>query len=212
MPTHSVLQWLDGRGWLILSGGADDEIRAQALGRAAADGGVACVSLSGDGAQADALLDDIADLGAPSGYLVDVFGEDDETIRDKLSQAGMIVVGGGSSSTEARGSLRGAALEGMQAAHANGAIVLLEGVSATAFGAWVIEDTITPGLEWLESAAVLTGVRDAAYNAKPIFESQPSAVAIAVMNGSALALGPDGQVETWGGREVTIALGPAYGT
>ncbi|MFN8448489.1 MAG: hypothetical protein U0521_07830 [Anaerolineae bacterium] len=99
MPTQTVLQWLDGRGWLVLSGGGSDEICAQALGRVAADG-VACVSPSGD---PDALLDDIADLGAPSGYLVDVFGEDDQTLRDKLAQAGMIVVVAGASGVDVRG-------------------------------------------------------------------------------------------------------------
>lgn len=209
MPTQSVLNWLDGRGWLILSGGADDEIRAQALGRAAADGGVACVSLSGD---PDALLDDIADLGAPSGYLVDVFGEDDQTLRDKLAQAGMIVITGGGSAADVRGALLGAALEGIEAAYANGAVILLEDYGAMAFGAWLVDDDVTTGLEWLTGAAVLTGVADAALHATPIFDAQPNAVAIAIMFGSALALGPDGQVETWGKREVTIALGSAYGT
>lgn len=209
MPAQSVLNWLDGRGWLVLSGGVDDEIRAQALGRVAADGGVACVSLSGD---PDALLDDIADLGAPSGYLVDVFGEDDQTLRDKLAQAGMVVVAGGASAADVRGALLGAALEGIEAAYANGAVILLEDYSAMAFGAWLVEDTVKPGLEWLIGSAVITGVEDAAAHAKPIFEAQPNAVAIAIMYGSALALGPDGQVETWGRREVTIALGPAYGT
>jgi hypothetical protein len=209
MPTQSVLHWLDGRGWLILSGGADDDIRAQALGRVAADGGVACVSLSGD---PDALADDIADMGAPSGYLVDVFGEDDLTLRDKLGQAGMIVIVGGASAADARGALSGAALEGIETAYANGAVILLEDYSAMAFGSWLIEDEVKPGLDWLIGAAVLTGVDDAALNAKPILDAQPTAVAIAIMIGSALALGPDGQVETWGRREVTIALGPAYGT
>lgn len=208
MPTQTVLQWLDGRGWLVLSGDGSDEIRAQALGRAAADGGVACLSLSGD---PDALLDDIADLGAPSGYLVDVFGEDDQTLHDKLAQAGMIVVVGGASGADVRGALRGAALDGIEAAYANGAVILLEGYSAMAFGSWLIEDTVETGLEWLIGAAVLTGVKDAAHYARPIFDAQPNAVAIAIMSGSALALGPDGQVETWGGREVTIALGPVYG-
>lgn len=209
MPTQSVLNWLDGRGWLILSGGDDDEIRAQALGRVAADGGVACVSLTGD---PDALLDDIADLGAPSGYLVDVYGEDDETLREKLAQAGMVVITGGVSAADVRGALLGAALEGIESAYSNGAVILLEDYSAMAFGSWLVEDGVQPGLEWLAGAAVLTGVDDAAYHAKPIFDAQPNAIAIAIMFGSALGLGPDGQVETWGKREVTIALGPAYGT
>lgn len=209
MPTQSVFHWLDGRGWLVFSGGADDDIRAQALGRAAADGGVACLSLSGD---PDALLDDVADLGAPSGYIVDVYGEDDQTLQDKLAQAGVVIIAGGESPLDVRGALQGAALDGIQAAYQNGAILLLEGASAMAFGAWIIDEEIESGLEWLIGCAVLTGVNNAAQYAIPIFEAQPSAIAVAMMEGSALALGPDGEVESWGRREVTIALGPAYGT
>ena len=209
MPSQSVFHWLDGRGWLIFSGGADDDIRAQALGRVAADGGVACVALSGD---PDALLDDIADLGAPSGYIVDVFGEDDQSLQDKLAQAGMIVIAGGANPAEVRGALQGAALDGIQAAYQNGAILLLEDASAMAFSAWIIGTEIETGLEWLNSGAVLTGVNNAGQYAIPIFEAQPSAIAVAIMPGSALVLGPDGQIESWGRREVTIALGPAYGT
>jgi hypothetical protein len=209
MPTQSVFHWLDGRGWLVFSGGADDDIRAQALGRAAADGGVACLSLSGD---PDVLLDDIADLGAPSGYIVDVYGEDDESLQDKLAQAGMIIITGGDDPSDVRGALHGAALDGIQLAYQHGAILLLEGASAMAFGAWIIGEEIENGLEWLIGGAVLTGVNNAAQYAIPIFEAQPSAIAVAIMEGSALVLGPDGEVESWGRREVTIALGPAYGT
>ena len=72
MPSQSVFNWRDGRGWLIFAGGWDDDIRALALARDAADGGVACVALSGD---SDELLDDISDLGAPSGFIVDLFGD-----------------------------------------------------------------------------------------------------------------------------------------
>ena len=209
MPEQSVFQWLDGRGWLIFSGGADDEVRALALGRSAADGAVACVSLTGN---PDDLLDDIADLGAPTGYLVDVYGEDDATLSDKLSDSGMVIVVGGEDAAHVRGALRGVALEGIKAAYENGAIILLEGFSATAFGSWLIHETIEDGLAWLLGAAVLTNVEDAAFYAKPIFAAQPEAIAVNVMTGSALALGPDGQIERWGEREVTIVLGPAFGT
>jgi hypothetical protein len=209
MPAQSVFRWLDGRGWLVLSGGADDDVRAAALGRSAADGGVACVALSGD---PDLVLDDIVDLGAPSGYIVDVFGEDDQSLREKLAEAGMVIIVGGGSVSEVRGALQGVALEGIQAAYANGAVILLEGLSAIAFGAWLVGETVENGLGWLETAAIITGVTNADSYAKPIFEAHTEAVVVSIQQGSALALGPDGQVETWGGREVSIALGPAYGT
>ena len=210
MPTQSVFHWLDGRGWLVFSGGSSDEIRAAALGRMAADGGIACITFADD---PDHLLDDLADLGAPPAYLVDVFGEDDITIRDQLTQAGMIVIEGGDSALEIRGALRGAALEGMQAAYENGALILLEGAGAAAFAGWLIEDDVVEtGLEWLIGALVLIGVRNAAPYAKPVLDVQPTAIAVAIMPESALALGPDGEIETWGLGEVTVALGAAYGT
>src|SRR5690606_13987307 len=97
MARNNVLRWQDGRGWLILSGGGADasDVRAQAIGRVSADGGVAYVSLSG--AQAEKALADMEDLGAPSGYLVDVLTEDDETIQAKLSEAGLVVIEGSAS-------------------------------------------------------------------------------------------------------------------
>ncbi len=210
MPTQTVFHWPDGRGWLIFSGGASDDIRAQAIGRTAADGGVACVALSGD---PDLLLDDVADLGAPSGYVVDIWGDDDAALQDKLGQAGMVIISGGESPAQVRGALRGVPLDGIEMAYANGGVILLEGVSASAFGAWIIGETaIEAGLEWLIGAAVLTGVDKAAITAKPVLEAQPTAIAVGIMPESALALGPDGEVEIWGNREVTVALGAAYGT
>lgn len=211
MPSQSVFHWLDGRGWLIFSGGADDDVRALALARLAADGGIACVSFADD---PDRLLDDLADLGAPPAYVVDVFGEDDdETIQNRLAQAGMIVVEGGESAVEVRGALRGAALDGMQAAFENGAVMLFEGEAAAAFGAWLVwDEAVEAGLEWLIGAVVLAGVRDAAPYAKPVLDTQPTAVAVAILPGSALAFGPEGEIEPWGAREVTVALGSAYGT
>lgn len=210
MPSQSVFHWLDGNGWLIFSGGADDDIRALALSRLAADGGVACVTLEGD---VDRLLDDVADLGAPSGFLVDVFGEDDATIHNQLAQAGMVIIAGETNPFEVRGALRGAALDGIQAAYENGAVILVEGESCEAFGAWMLtDDEAEAGLEWLIGALLLVGVENVAPYAKPLLDAQPTAIAIAVMPGSALALSGEGQVEIWGAREVTVALGSAYGT
>jgi hypothetical protein len=209
MPAQNVFRWLDGRGWLVLAGGGETgDIRAQALGRASADGGLACISLKGD----PLLLDDLEDLGAPSGYLVDLNTEDDKTIHDRLAEAGIIVIDSAPSVKEARSSLRGAAIEGIQQAFENGAVVLVEGVTAAAFGGWVLLSggEVTEGLEWLENALVAPAIPDLATYARPVLIAQPSAIAVGIGQGSALALGPDGEVETWGEKRVTIALGNAY--
>ena len=40
--------------------------------------------------------------------------------------------------------------------------------------------------------------------------SEPGAVALGIGSDSALALGPDGQLEVWGEQQVDVALGPAW--
>jgi hypothetical protein len=58
---------------------------------------------------------------------------------------------------------------------------------------------------------VLPEVESAAVVAKPLLAEQSTSLAVAIGFGSALALGPDGQVETWGRRQVTVALGTQQG-
>ena len=51
---------------------------------------IAYISLAGD--LGDALMDDMAELGAPTGYLVDLEEGDNNEIYERLSSAGMIVI------------------------------------------------------------------------------------------------------------------------
>jgi hypothetical protein len=212
MPSRNVFHWIDGRGWLVLSGGPDraGELRALALERAAADGGVAVISIAGVDA-GEKLLDDLADLGAPSGYLVDLASEDDETIQSKLAEAGMVIIEGGATASEVRSSLYGAAIAGIQKAYENGAVILVEGTSAMVFGEWVRQASgeLTAGLDWVQSALILLGA-DVAEQAKKALVSQPEAIAVGIGVGSALALGPDGEIEPWGKKEITVLLGSKY--
>jgi hypothetical protein len=215
MAQNAVLQWRDGRGWLIFAGGAADhaEIRALALNRVAADGAVAYIAF-GDMMGADNLLTELEDLGAPSGYLVDVMTEDDDTIHDKLADAGMVIVGAGDDPEFIRSTLMGAAIAGIQDAYVQGAVVLVEGLSTMVFGAWMMLNTgeLTYGLEWLEHALLipaLTSLSDSAM-ARGVLDQVPTAIAVGIGPGSALVLGPDGEVETWGQQQVTIALGSEY--
>ncbi len=207
MPSVNVLRWINGRGWLVLAGGADDDVRAMAINRSSADGGLAVIALDGSG---DLLSDDLGDLGAPSSYAVDVFTEDDDAVESKLAEAGVVVVSNTGSANEARSTLRGAAITGIQQAFENGAVILLEGETAAAFGSWLVP--LGDGLEWVEGALILIGVQNTAARAKPVFDLHPAAVALAIEPGSALALGPDGQIEPWGRGQVTIALGSAFRT
>jgi hypothetical protein len=214
MASNNVLRWLDGQGWLILSGSPDasSEVRAQAIGRAAADGGVAYASLGGD--LADKVLSDMESLGSPAGFVVDLLTEDDETIRTKLYEAGIIVIEAGKSVTDIRSALLGAAVEGMRTAFENGALVLAEGAAASVFGEWAVVDgeRIVTGLGWFKNAVVLADVTSAAESpsGKLVLAHHPNGIAVGLGKGSALALGPAGEVETWGNRQVTLALGAGF--
>ncbi len=216
MARNNIIQWRDGRGWLVLSGGhiPESDVRAQAIGHIDADGGVAYVSFGSDAESAEILMNDMQDLGAPSGYFVDVLSEDDETIRSKLSEASLIVVESGVSSADMRSALMGAAVEGMQTAFENGAVILLEGKSASVFGTWLLLETgeIRQGIGWLSQMFVLPGVTEVAQSdvGKEALKEEASALALGIGEGSALALGPDGEVEPWGEGRVTIALGRSF--
>ncbi len=217
MARNAALTWLNGRGWLVLAGAtpAADAVRAHALSIAAADGAVAYVATQGANADTDQLLADMADLGARSGYVVDMLTEDDAVIRDQLGEAGIIVIGADSSVNNVRSSLLGAGIEGVRTAFENGAVILAEGPAAMAFGAWTLDENkqVVAGLNWLVNGFVLPGINRAAEApaARQILAAQPSALAVGIGLESALALGPDGEVEIWGEQQVAIALGPNFG-
>jgi len=214
MPAQNVLRWQDGLGWLVLSGGrmALSEVRAAAIERVTADGALVCLSL-GNPAAADALLDDMQELGASSGYLVDALAEDDETIVKRVGEAGLVVLSSDLPARDAYSSLAGAVMEGVQVAYERGAVVLAEGGAAAAFGRYIVDDgQVTQGLGWLHDGALLADVASAADSpqAQTILSQVPEVVVVGVGVGSALVLGGAGTVETWGKQQVTITLGRAY--
>jgi hypothetical protein len=216
MASNAVFRWLDGRGWLVLAGDAadSDEIRSQALAISAADGAVAVLLTQSSDALAENLLNDIEGLGAPAGYLVDLLTEDDDSIRNQLAEAGMIVVGLESDPLVLRSGLFGAAIEGIRIAFEHGAVVLAEGAAAMVFGAWVLaaDGAVQEGLGWLESALILPGTAQVSESAaaRQVLAARSAAIAVGIGAGSALALGPDGEIETWGLSEVSVALGPDF--
>ena len=207
---NQILRWREGLGWLVLSGGVDTlrEVRAQALGRIAAGGGIAYIGLDDD--DYDDLIEDMGELGAPTGYLVNIMTEDDETIRDRLHDAAMVFIPDHYRPEVLLPALPGAANDGIKAAYERGAIVLAEGTSATLMGAKVLLETgiAVDGLGWLEDSFVVPAITSIADSeaARAILSTHVANVAIGIDVGSALALGPSEQVETWGDSVVTVAL------
>ncbi len=206
-----ILRWPEGAGWIVLSGGNDSlsAIRAQVLRKANPDGGIAYIGLSVD--DADDIMDDMAELGAPTGYLVNIVTEDDETIRSELLDASVIVVSDENRPSELRSALMGAARDAMREAHEAGATILAEGSAAALFGAVFVSggDEVLSGFNWLEGAYIVPGVTSISESelARSALATNSAALVVGIGDGSALALGPTASVETWGDQQISIGLG-----
>ena len=211
MREPSAFSWLSAAGWLILSGRADalGEIRALALSRCDANGDLAYISLNGD--QGDALMEDMAELGAGSGYLVDLDEADNNEIYERLSEAAMIVVEADCAGEGLLRALKSTAAHAMKAALERGSLVLLEGAAAAAAGAQVLDPAgaTKSGLGFVKRALVLAdspGMIDQA-ELRALRSRMPEVTFISLPAGAALALGPDGRMETWGEAQVSVSLG-----
>jgi hypothetical protein len=214
MAIQDILRWSSGNGWIILSGGtsAGGEVRAQALRRINAGGGVAYLGFNES--SGDETLDDMEDLGAPTGYLVNIVAEDDDTIREQLEDASLIMIDDSESAETWRDALPGAAADGILAALENGAVVLAEGRGAAALGAFMLDSSgqLVRGLGWLENLLILPAVTQLGQSqvAREALDQEADAIALGIGQESALALGPEGLLEVLGRSQVAIGLGRAY--
>jgi len=215
VPTRGFLNWLDGLGWLVLSGGEADvssPIRAKALARAAS-GGALYISLAAD--EGEALQEDLEDLGAPAGFVLDLKEEPDVLLK-QMSEVTLIVVEGGDSLDEVYEALSGAPLEGLRTAYEEGTVILLEGMAVNLLGKWAMTDegSVLDGIEWVTNAFLEPGVGNIGDSPalQAILSEQDQAVGVAIGLGSALALGGGGDLEAWGEEEVVVALGRGYQT
>lgn len=208
MYTGDFFHWPDGAGWIILSGGnsAASIVRADALIRSG-PGPIAYISTDGDIDAAQRALEDMASLGAPSGYLVNAAIDEPDAIRELLTEAGIIVLDQELSPYEVVEQLRGFLNQVLITAYENGAMILAEAASCSAFGSWLIEDDeLLPALCWLDDALITTG------EAQSIDRASLTSLQLHIPAESALALGPAGQLELWGNQDIQITLGSEYST
>jgi len=214
--TEAILKWFDSDGWLVFSGGvtSGSPIRAQALTRAIAEGGVAYISLAED--TGDSLLDDMEDLGAPTGYMVDLIHDEPETIVEQIKEASVVVIEIGESVDALFRVFRAPAQEGIQRALERGAVVLIEGLAINLFGKWTLSDSgdILQGLDWVQNSFLEPASEgiESSRAVQAVMQNMPDTLAISISEGSALALGPNSQVETWGEKQVTLSLTEAKHT
>ncbi|MCY3779881.1 MAG: hypothetical protein OXG78_06205 [Chloroflexi bacterium] len=210
MPGNAPFSWHVSNGWIVLSGSVDSlsEIRARALSRCDASGVIAYVSLKAD--LGDALMDDMAELGAATGYLVDIEEGDNNVIYERLSNAAMIVVEADCPGQKLERLLRHTALHAMKEALNRGALILLEGSAAATAGEFILDSTggVTGGLGLVKNALIASDILGIAEDKllRSVRIQLPDKTFLGLAPGSALVLGPDGRIETWGEAQVSISL------
>jgi len=213
MSAQPSLTWLEGLGWLVLSAGQSEAIRAQTLHRLKPKGGVAYLGLRES--SADATMDDFEDLGAPTGYLVNILVEDDDQIATALREVSLIVLDGSENPSRLYDALQGAAIDEMRSAYQRGTVILAEGSAAALFGArWMDErGQLQGGLNWLHGGLILPDVGERGVlrtQAQPMFLDDPHALAVGIPSEAALVLGAEGGLELWGDQPVAVTFGPGF--
>jgi hypothetical protein len=221
MPQANIFRWRAGTGWLVLSGGGprDSEavldIEAKMLNHTVSLGPLAYIWTADDIDTADWHMDAMRDLGARTGYLVDIMTEDDETLIRQLGEAGVIVLGDGPRQHELRQALDGAPIHSIETAFDRGATVYAIGHSAAMLAAYSLSgETPTPALNWLADSIILPGYKvDQAERLRRSVYQQPDSYGLGLGQEAALALGPNGEVQIWGDpAAVTISLGQHFNT
>jgi cyanophycinase len=226
MTQAGPLRWRTGAGWLVLAGGGDwregdtGAVDAAALGWADLDRPMAVLLTAGGlTAEGEALLEYYTDLGGPSGVVVPIFdaaGAQRVENYQLLAEAGLIYIGDGLDALGLVQALHGSpALEALGQAFDNGATVVGMGAGAMVLGAWVAAGgdprQAEPGWGWLPTIVVethFTGTK-AAHQLRELLNAHPDCLGLGIPDGVALALGPDGRVETIGEGKVTVVLSEA---
>ena len=225
MGQTGPLRWRPGRGWLILAGGGELEDMAdthRAAIEAMSDESplvyVPTASARPDAgrSQGQVVIEQIEELDGPVGYVAPVFSRadasDPKNVR-RLTQAGLIYLGGGSAQKLVETLNGTAVLNALAAAFEAGAVVIAEGEAACALGAWGLcaDATVLAGWSWLPDTLIRPSFDDLSATAlREAIKSKPKCLGLGIPQGVALALGPENQVQTLSpsGQQVTVVLGP----
>lgn len=225
MPQRGPLQWVDGEGWLILSGGGDwqrgetDALDAHVLSIANLDRPMVALFSEGDREHAHSLIAHYTALGGPGGEALVLTGARRQTLLEPhflslIAEAGILYLGGAQPWALVRSLHNTPALAQILKGYGTLQGLLIVGADggAAALGAWIAkpgqETTTAPGLGFVRSAIIapqFTSTQEAvALRAQ--LQRHPGFVGLGLPRGAALALGPQGQVETWGQGEITAVI------
>ncbi len=224
MGNAGPLGWRAGQGWLVLAGGGDLEeltdIHRAAIDAMSDESPVVYVPTASDSpdtgrGRGQLVTEQIEELGGPVGYVAPIFTRADASeprnLR-RLTQAGMIYLGGGNVQRLMETLAGTPALDALAAAYAAGAVILAEGDAACALGAWGLTTSgdVLAGWGWLPDALVCPAFHDTAL--RDAIKSKPECLGLGLPAGAALALGPENQVQplNTGGAQVKVVLGHRF--
>jgi cyanophycinase-like exopeptidase len=225
MTQAGPLQWRTGSGWLVLLGGGswDDSetIHSQAISAILDESPIAFVPAANpDPTYGEAFLSYYGELGAPPGYVVPV--HDQKSARDpanyrRLAQAGLIFIGGGDTSRLIEAVEGTPVIEAIAEAFDSGAVIVGVSAGAMLLGKWGLSsDTgkVLPGWGWLSDSIIVPHyTTERSLQVRNALQRYPETVALSIPDNVALALGPDGELETWTDtfQQITVTIGPKFG-
>ncbi|MBN1954633.1 MAG: Type 1 glutamine amidotransferase-like domain-containing protein [Anaerolineae bacterium] len=219
MTQAGPLQWISGDGWLVLVGGRSapgdlTEIDDRLLARADFSRPIAFLPTAAGSWTGEALLDQYAALGGPPGYVVPILAPADAQDAENcqmLAEAGLILIGDGDGLTLARALWDSRALAAMAEAFDQGALIAGIGAGAAPLGEWIVAESDSaeggPGWGWIRGAIVAPYFGGSAHSPllPAVLRKHAGLVGLGIPTDVALALGPRGEVETWG-EEVTVVV------
>ena len=224
MTRAGPLEWRTGAGWLVLAGDGRrgttgwDSVDAVILGWAIPGRPAAIVLTAGSSsAIAEDLLEEWVDLGGATGYVVPIYSAADARRIENcelLAEAGLIYLAGGPNILALVRVLAGSpALDAVALAFEDGAPVVGAGLAASAMGSWVANPNShsqeEPGWDWVRGVIIaprFVGTERAQHLRRQL-ENHPECLGLGIPRGAALALGPEGRVETLGTGQPTVVLG-----
>ena len=228
MTQAGPLTWRTGSGWLVLSGGEPPEpakssiLDTVTLRWAYSNRPMAILPTAGGSLnQLEELALGYGDLSGSEGYVVPIFGLNDAHQSENyqlLAESGLIYLADGPDALALVRALRDSpALEAIDQAYAEGASILGLGAAAMVLGAWVAGSAEgaqpEPGLGWVQNVIIEPRFAGSASAMRlhALLGAQPGCLGLGIPEGSALALGPDSQVETVGEGQVTVVLNQVRG-
>jgi len=225
MPTQGPLSWLDGEGWIVLAGGGDwqtgvtGQIDMQLLSIANLDRPMVVLMSDGSRTQADALLEYYTGLGGPGGEAFTLTEMTREGLKaprflSLIAEAGVLYLGGVNPIPLVQNLHNNLALQQMILGYTTLQALTVFGVGAgaAALAKWTFgpapDYLQANGLGWLSNSVVIpnfTRTEDSPI-LRQLPKVAPNVLGLGIPEGAALALGPLGQVETWGSGEVTAVI------